>query len=423
MRISVGMTILLVLAIGAIAEPSAFAQEEGSEEVEEQGAPRQFQIGDFLYRLGPGMPWGPFRFHPYAAQYFVYDDNIFLTDEISSDPSSEEVAEMSSETTLGLRIDSTFEDHFATVEYQTQIVAYLLEGTSGLVRQMGMAQFRLDFARPYFDLRHVYRDSDDPVVEQPDLDRFRRATNYTDFLAGLEFEKLGIEAGFHNRNYDFKETATEYLDHNEFWIHGRVFYQMSPKLAPYGQVDYGASTYGGEESTGSTPISLNDYSYIRLWLGAISHPAEKASIHGRIGVMLQSVDEDSGTNPDDEEFQGAVAALSVEYNLSPKTRLGVGFIRDVQFSGTSNYQLVDRFELRLDYRFTERVLTSGLGFFESSDPSATDAFQRFGLGVILDYRLKDWIHLGVQYQHRQRTAKEVGDYTNNRFLGNVTVFF
>ena len=431
MQISVGMTGMFILAIGIGGPSSAIAQEAPGEkdqgdQVEERGAPRDLQVGDFVYRLGDGISLGPLRLHPYGAEYFVYDDNVFLIDSDEPPPSDrKKIAELSSETTLGLRLDLPAQDHYLSAQYQVQLVNYLLEGTPNLVRQLGRAELGLNFTRAYAGLTNTYRNTDDPV-DLPDLGRFRRVTNFLDAIGGYRFNKLGVEAGFHDRFYDFLNSETNYLDHDEIFIHGKVFYETTPKFTIFGQGEYGTATFGDDESRSSSlpgqGVTLNDYTYIRLWAGSQYHPGPKISIDGRLGFMVQSVD-DNGTITDDEEFTGVLAGIGTTFRAAEKLKLALGYLRDLQFSGSGNFQVVDRFDTRLDLQASPKFSTSGLFFFENSDPSNTDPFLRFGLGVILDYRVKDWVNVGAQYQYRQRLAKDIGDYTNNRILGNITFYF
>ena len=425
MRISPGIAALIVLAIG-FGGGRALSQEpgeDGGEAVEERGAPRELQIGDFVYRLGSGLPAGPFRLHPYGAQYVVYDDNVFLSD--PDELNREETEEIALETILGLRTDLPLQDHHVTAEYQAQFVQYL-EDTPDIVRQMARGELSLRFTRSYAMVTDTYRNTDDPVG-LPDLGRFRRATNFIDAVGGVRFEKLGLEVGVHHKYYDFFNSETNYLDHNEASIHGKLFYEFTPKFTAYAQLDYGTVAFGDDESRSSSPagsgVTLNDYDYTRFWGGAKYRASQKLSFDGRVGVMAQSVDKGSGTIGDDDDYQGPVAGLAVAYSPGEKVKVTAEYLRDLQFSGTGNFQVVDRVNGRLDYQLTEKFRTSGLVFLENSAPSRTDPFQRAGVGAILDWRVENWVHLGAGYQYRQRVASDIGDYTNNRILGNVSIYF
>lgn len=412
MRVTVRVIVALVLAVGMTASPRLFAQDKG-----EPAPPRRIlQIGDFVYRLGPGLEAGPFRFHPYAAQYLVYDDNVYLTD---PEDGFEQRRDISSETTLGGRLDYPSGRHLFSADYNVQVVEYFVHNTQDLLRHRARLLGFLDFDKTYVNVDNTFRNTDDPVL--PDLGRFRRAENFFHLDVGHRLDRTVLEAGIHDKIYDFFDEETNYLDHNEFSFHLRGLYDFSPKTRGYGRYDYGMAGFSHQGAT--VGFTLNDYNYHRLSVGGYHTPEPKLSLHGWLGVMVQSVDEGSGSSDDDKEYIGPEVAVGVAYQTSEKTRLGGSFRRQMQFSGSGNFQVVDRLDGRLDWEATEKVLLSPLLFLERSDPSVTDPFLRYGAGVILDYDVLGYLHTGLQYQYRQRVAKEVGDYANHRVLGNVTIYF
>jgi hypothetical protein len=403
-------------------------EREGEEVIGAERALEQLSIGNWSYDPAGAMRLGPLEFHVYGEQKFIYDDNIYLLG------GRERREDVISSSRLGARVDLRLKKIGGmSLGYYVLINEYLKRSKPDNISH-GFT-FNIDLSLlfetkkkrkgVYFRVGVDYRKSRDPINIQ-----FSNLFERDDFLfwtaVGARFNKLGIELRYYYRMFDYDRpefnapispligaTQASELDHEEHHVVLEASWALTPKMDLFAGGEY---TYVNYEKH-----VLNDYDWWGLYVGLRRQITEKIGFYLRGGYLIQNSTR-SGALPDESDASTGYGYASITYKPWEKTEFSISYQRSVDFSGTSNYQIVDRGDAEIVHGFTQKLRGRLFGFAERADPTETPSFYRYGGGGGINYLIRRWLAVGAEYDYVQRKTRiPEGSYYRNRVCAFVTV--
>jgi hypothetical protein len=263
------------------------------------------------------------------------------------------------------------------------------------------------------------------LVDPVDLDEvgeLRRDQVYPYIDLGFDDafgSKLKLEVGvdFFNAQYADREFDTS--DRSETNAHVRLSYpfiQDTTRL--YVQYDF---YYGRRDSQ-----RINDLDSGHEVSGGIEGtiPLTKSErLTGELGFGYRNdlyappstLNIGTGQYPtDDDRRQGIVTAYgALRYLMGPNTSFDLRLLRTLDFSATSNYQIVNRGDLSMTHNCLPNLVSRLTVFAENSDPSGDGSqgaqdMTRFGFGVGSRFMIQDNADLDFAFNWSRRNTSRVG---------------
>jgi hypothetical protein len=389
----------------------AAAQEE---EKDPRISPPLLSIGNEGYSPKGRITAGPLRLHPFFSEQITYDDNIYLA------PKGYRKSDLLLTSEAGFRADLYVLNHSFLLGCRAFIHNYLKESDANNIEQSGDLSYELKGKSLTIALKDSYQNLIDPVTIEQAI-RMRRSENEAVLSALYEAAKSSLELKITNNLADYKKQAFDLFDHNEivFSITGK--YRYSPKTNLVLRADYGDFKF--------TENVLNDYTYFQVLTGLDGEITEKTKYLLEIGFTNQS--SDSKPNPAaKEEFSGVTALVKATHSISDKSSAEASFLRQLEYSVQSNYQVVDRFEGSFQHSCTAKITGRARLFFESASPGSVESGPapryawRVGTGISAWYEIKDYLYAGFDYEYRRKLSHaDYGSYYNNRVYFHLTLVF
>ncbi|GEM_PF-3523352 len=387
-------------------------------------------LGDTSYDPGDGFPLGPFRLHPFLRQQGEFDDNLFLEEE-------DVTLGLYYQATGGLRVDllpgaheisagykgrayallfsqgPSFEDGEAEARYESRIEA--------LTRLEHVAQLRgaLGFPWGRFALTGVYERLSDPL-NFAYTRHIRRDVWSGEFEGAAEWNRARFEGGAALIRYDF-HGAFDYLDDVQWQVFGRAGWRVGSKFHLFAEYLYGRIEYGDLSASEESLFgSHGDLELHRVSGGARGHVTSKLEVLLQGGATYQRI----LGGPEQGGRTGFFGQVKVLWTATERLSFEGDYLRDVQISQLSSYQIVDRGELKGTWWFSPRAFAKVYTYVENTAPSEGEDFFRYAVGFQIEYRLYRWLSSGCGWEWRARECDLPGSrFRNHRVFGHLTLIF
>jgi hypothetical protein len=226
--------------------------------------------------------------------------------------------------------------------------------------------------------------------------------------------KINIEAGIDFRYANYEEREFKTSDRREWDFHLKVSYPfLKDQTRIYVRYDY---TWADRRSR-----RINDQDgghQLSAGVEGLFNVTKSGRLRGFIefGYRRNMYDGPNsfglGTDTiytDDDDAHGILTVgAGLEYLMGAKTSVDLRYLRDLEFSASSNYQVIDRLDLGLTHNITRCLLGRLAGFFEHGDPSEGSSFTRYGAGLGFRYVFDPNIDFHADVDWSRRNTSKVG---------------
>ncbi|MFO0983940.1 MAG: hypothetical protein U1E76_19830 [Planctomycetota bacterium] len=343
----------------------------------------------------------------FASELLQYDDNIFLE---QRDTDSDLVSLTTAGATLARR----------GAELEVQLTAALSgevflhqgdENTWGGYLQGGA---RLGFGHGYVRLF-------DTLSRREAAIQFTDVQGSTVVAAGAVRTSQLINEGGVDLGYDWEKLGVEGKYQNSYWAYGRELdtldavgnaftaiakHYATAKLELNAQLEHRDVSFDQDVQ--------NDFATNGVFAGMRWQASEKVALHGRVGYLIESSDQD-GAVQDASDYHGGAGDATLSWKPSAKIETELGYVHDLYIAAGNNYQVVDLIRATVSWEFEPRWRLRGRVPVQLSHPSNSDDSTIWGVGLSLGWRPQPAIELLLCYDYQTRSSGEpVSDFTNNR---------
>jgi hypothetical protein len=408
MRLLVVVSIYFLAIL--IACSSAQAQEEGNDP---RISPPVLKIGNECYPPKGRITAGPIRLHPFFSEQITYDDNIYLT---QRDRKSDTIFT----TEAGYRADLYVFEHSFLTGYRAFIHTYLQESDANNIEHSGDISCGLKTKNLTVSFKELYQYLVNPVTIWQ-TERMRRGENEATLSALYKAAKSSLELKVTDNLADYRKKLFNDFDHNEIIFSVTGKYRYSPKTNLLLRADYGDFKFRENVQ--------NDYTYLQILTGIDGEVTGKTRYSLEVGFTSQEADRKPKTAAKDE-FSGITALAKATHTMSDKSSAEASFLRQLEYSVESNYQVVDKFEGSFKHLWTPKIGSRARFFFESANPGKVETTPqpryawRVGAGVSAWYEIKDYLYAGFDYEYRRKLSNaDNASYYDNKTYFHLTLLF
>ena len=361
--------------------------------------------------------WVPgLRLTPFFAERVVYETNVFQV------PSGAQ-ADVIFKTIPGFLADFTFGPHSASLGYRAEILNYVTLTSQDTVNHIGVAQVRLDFPKLFFNLRNDFTHTSDP----PNTELTGPIESDTNVLVPeAEYRitsRLSAGVNYAWTHVSFADpTVAVDLDRNEQLIGASAFWKVLPKTDLRLNFNYGIKTFRFQDDRDVTR---------QLLLASVrGEVTSKLSSTFRIGVERR--DPDASFQPG---YTGLV--MGGDWTYRPTERMTLTLVTDrsvqestfgdVPFYVTTSGGLGLQLQLWTKLTATLRATLGKNAYpikqtLNGQTDWRNDIFYVYGAG--LDYEIKPWLTVGVEYGHIARRSNfNEFQFQDDKFVAKVTLQF
>ncbi len=359
------------------------------------------------------LQWGPVELHPSFGVSESFDDNICRTeDKQCLDPKdSTQTKNGKDRITIfspGLQAVLPIRDHRFQMEYRGDFGRYNEFKSENYNDNALKSDLVLNFPGGLSAMiKEDWKAGHDPrgYAQNVQLDFYHRNT------AGAE---LGFQAGTKLRlvlngsnmvlNYQ-DDSRNGFRDRTDNTIGGTVYYKFLPKTSALVEYDYMAVAFDEADPNFKQKM---DSKVQRAYLGLTWDLTARSQGTIKYGYTEKNFKASGLT-----DFKGGVALLALDHELSTRTSVHLDAYRDVNESnfGKEPYYISTGGHLEIVH-FIQPKLASRLqgGFFRDQYPNAEPPQTRKRLddtwtaGAKLGYRFREWLNLGIGYDHSQRRS-------------------
>ncbi len=359
---------------------------------------------------------GPFQVHPYVKFRGIVDDNIYLQAE---DKQESFITEISP----GLDLKLLLKTHFLGLGCRFDLIKYSEEEEKNDAKKQNITLLA-DFNFPdkaYLKLKSVFREtSDPPIVEL--IERIQHED--TDIQAKIGFrtsKKVVCELQTNYNSYAYEEGYSDEYDRSETCISPVVFFHFLPRTSILGEINYGTIDY-------VTRSNSSDFFRFKVGLRKEMTPRFSLTIKG--GGEVRTYEEETL-----EDFSVAVFTLEMVEKFSEYSLLSLFveskpyesfYLNNAYFNSTRGF-------LKLRQNLSHKIIVSiGVGGYLNKYSQITtennisekraDSILEGTVG--LDYKVQEWVSLGVGLRYRERDSNfDSYDYDNTQSSFNVSLAF
>jgi len=241
--------------------------------------------------------------------------------------------------------------------------------------------------------------------------------------------QIDVEVGIDYLEANFKDDAFDTADRGEWVAHVMASYPfMKDKTKLFVRYEYLWSNRDSDR--------VNDLDGGHQLTGGIDGVIPFTQSEKLVGIVQVGYRRDAyGTGryrdgsdvltTDNDENRGALTLEgALRYLPTERSSADLRIIRTLQFSASSNYQMLTRLDLGYTQNIQRKVVVRGAVFWEHADPSDARTFTRYGAGVGGRYLWMENADLDVTFDWSKRNSSNVGaDY--DEFLASlgVTIYF
>ncbi len=377
---------------------------------------------------------GPVELHPFFQISELFDDNVCRTEaKLCPDPqNSAKTKDGEDQITIfspGLQLMLPFQDHRFQAEYRGDFGRYTVFKTENYSDNTIKGDLAFNFPGGLsILLKDDWKSGHDPrgFAQNVDLDFYHRNT------AGAELglrvgPKLRLAFNFKNLDLNYQDDARNgFRDRTDNTVGGTVYYKFLQKTSALLEYDYTAVNFDKDNTRlipGGT-VALDSKAQ-RAYLGLTWAITTRSQGTLKGGYTRKEFQESGLT-----DFKGGIVSLVLNHELTTRTSVRLDADRDVRESNlaTQPYYLSAGGRLELVHLIHSSV-TAKLkgGFFRDQYPTiGTQVKKRlddtWNAGAGLAYHPRNWLNLGLGYDHSQRRSVIDGfGYIDNLYTFNLGV--
>lgn len=260
-------------------------------------------------------------------------------------------------------------------------------------------------------------------------------TNTVNAVAGYRMGKFTGELGYENHDVDYRTTIAERFNYNENKFDYRLYYQIAEKYRVYSGFRLGLLDY--------SKLKSRDTAYWEIPVGMEGTLPWGIMAAASVGVHHRNL-----TNSGRNDNTSVVSNISLAKSCNKdRTFTEIGFLRrpvESVFATATTYDekmfyagvkhlITDTLRGRLKTYVANRdfedsvatgttVLVGNRLFTLAGQPVVKRDDDVFGVDIGLDYTVRKWLILHMDYQYSRRNSNVGGlDYTENAFSIGSTV--
>ncbi|MEN8151916.1 MAG: outer membrane beta-barrel protein [Planctomycetota bacterium] len=240
---------------------------------------------------------------------------------------------------------------------------------------------------------------------------------------------LNISMGFNVRTTWYVEEENETGDRDEYnaWI--KASYPVyRDKTRGYLRYDHRWTVAGSDRINDSNGGELSG------GIEGIIPLTESEKLVGMLSIGVRNTNfqtgnyDDNGSSFDtDDNDQKAIVTMRalLRYLASAKTTVEIVYLRDMEYSSFSNYQVVDRFDLIGTHSMYRDLVLRAATYVRFSEPSAVrDSVTEFGAGCGARYILIDNIDLDLSVDwYTRQSGNDLYSYDRVTAALGLTLYF
>jgi hypothetical protein len=250
------------------------------------------------------------------------------------------------------------------------------------------------------------------------------ASNTNNFMPEVEYRltpRLSLGANGAWVHVDYEDPSAEVIDRDEYQVGVTAFWRLFPK----GDIRFDAAYRHADFSQDST----RNVDYYIFSVGLRGDITDKLSSTFRIGLQVRDA------QPGQEGFTGLAFIGDLIYRPRPTTTITLSGLRTTVDSAFANQPyyvttgggIAVRQELWRWLSVEARIAGGineypGVETFDGITAKRKDSFLTAGLNV--EYQVRDWFLLGVEYRHNFRRSNfPLFEFDQDRVLGKATALF
>lgn len=365
-----------------------------------------------------GIRAGTFLVFPSLGLEGGYDDNVYADEDDEQDDFFATVRPQ-------VTARSDWSRHALNLRAGAEAARYLEEDDNNYLDFFSSADGRLDITRDNiltggleFNRLHEDRESPDDEGEGTDLTEFwnpiarlayRRDFNRVYGIVGADFTR-----------FDFEDSEDSDRDRNQYRGRLRGGYEISPRIAGFGEGIYEIRDYDDTPNRGGVDRNSEGY---------IVRGGVEVDITGllfgevALGYTHREYDDDQL-----DDVGGPSAAAALTWNITPLTTIifeGEAEVREttVNFEGEEASARFDQgLGVDVTHELLRNVLLNANASYTRSDFEGTDrSDDTYRLGAGVTYLLNRNLSLDASYRFSTRESDaDTAEYTRNIFLVGVT---
>ena len=236
------------------------------------------------------------------------------------------------------------------------------------------------------------------------------------FTIGERTSRIQLELGADRSEWRYKNNQQEFRDRDEDRVHGRIYYNISPRTSVF--VGSGLTDVNYKESTLNADSQELAYDVGARW-------DVTAKTTGEISAGRTQKDFDNPALPDP-----TATTVAGRLSWTPRERTSFSLYGSRQFeettSTTGDFYISDLIGVSVHEAIRDRWNAFAYVNHTNDDYESGRNDNIMDYGVGLDYSLRRWLSLGAQYSRVKRDSNIPGeDYTDNIFSiylnGNLQV--
>jgi hypothetical protein len=359
--------------------------------------------------------WIPgLRVTPFITEKVEYNSNVF---QVPTDTQDDVIFW----TVPGVVVDYTLGNYTLSFGYRAEIQNYLELTDQNFVNHIGAVQFLAELPRLTLTFRNDFVRTNEPPISELSGPI---PSNTNNLLPEVEYRftprlSMGVNVGW--IHVDYEDPAAEVIDRDEYQVGLTAFWRLFTKGDVRFDVAYRHAQFKHDES--------RDVDYYLLSVGLRGDITEKLSSTFRIGLQVR----DAKTGQDG--FTGLAFTGDLVYRPRSTTTITLSALRTTQDSAfgaqpfyvTTGGGIAVRQELLRRLTLEARI---GGGINEYPGVEVVDgvaARRKDGFltaGLNLEYQVRDWLLLGVEYRHNfRRSSFPLFEFDQDRVQGKATVLF
>lgn len=365
----------------------------------------------------PGLPVGVFTLSPSLMVDANYTDNLFATEDDTTDDAFLRVAPSLRLQTdgrtrsLNVSADASFDRHLRRSSENVDAVSLSAYGTQELpgdLRLRGIARFRVD---------RESRESQNAFAFT------RRPVNYRAGGGGVGVSKrvnkwmLAVEGGLERVDFDDAQFTgggvldQDYRDGSVRQVLGRIDFLLSPAVAQFVRVTHNSSVYAQR-----SPLGIRRGAETTEALAGARFELPVLA-RGEIGIgYIQSSFRDGR----ERHFSGLAVNTHVTFFPTQLTNVTVSAVRSVNDAGTpeSSTYVATVGGIQVDHElYRSLILGAGAQYERDRFNGADRSDRRIAVNATADYRLNPWLSLRLSYDRLDLSShgtERYKSFTRNR---------
>ncbi len=233
-------------------------------------------------------------------------------------------------------------------------------------------------------------------------------------------DRWDVFAQYLHQRFEFTDHDFSFNDYRKNQGLLRVKYAFSDDWAVFAQ-----------GMGGHTDFELrvkNDYDLAEATLGVQGHPLAPFDFIVEAGWRSHDFDPDSGGLVLEDDYNSWVARVTLRWKPTDADQLIAAYSHGVEESVQTNFQTVDRAQLRYTRTFGDRFDVSAQTAFElrrEADEDVTqDRKEVFTGGLSATYRILPWLPANATYTYSEKWSNDdVGEYEDHRAMLSTTIQF